>query len=109
MIAGEQRLADPFERGFLSLRPERLAGDDCVRKLDLRERRPALDHDAPLLAADLDNLARRVAGGGIDGFLPNADLRLLRRERERMRERALHLLRRPNGLEPADRLRVFDE
>ena len=109
-VAGEERAAEPFERRLLLGRQVRVARDQRLRQRHVGELRAALEHEPPRLAVELEDLAGALARGRVGHALPLAELVLLRREREHVRERALLLFQAlPRRLELPDRLRVLDE
>jgi hypothetical protein len=108
-VAGEERAPEAHERVLLRLREERPAGRERLRQRDVLELRASLEHEAPLVAVELRDVARVEACRRVDHVRARAELVLLRRERERPALRARQRLRPGDELERPDRLGVLDE
>jgi hypothetical protein len=73
VVAREQRAAEAFERALLRVGVVRAARDERLGERDVRDARPAPQPQHARVAVELDDLARTVAGRGVERVLAGAE------------------------------------
>ena len=108
-VVGKHRFGDACERLSLSVGAVRTSGDQRLRQGHLIEARAAAQLQGSGLFIERDDLACRLLCRGVAHLVANAELVLLRRERQRVDRRLLALHRSADRHQSGNGLRVLEQ